>query len=58
MNARENPDGTVIAPMRAEADDGTIGDGVQLYRPGDPGYDEALAEARRIAALLAMPLDP
>jgi hypothetical protein len=51
--ARENPDGTVTAPMRAVADDGTVGDGLVVYRPGDPGYADVLAEARRFAPRLA-----
>ena len=39
-DARRLPDGRIEAPMRAEADDGTIGDGVAVLAPGDPGFAE------------------
>jgi hypothetical protein len=45
--ARENPDGSVTVPWRAEGEDGIVGDGVAVLRPGDDGYKAALAEARR-----------
>ena len=36
---RRLPDGRLQVPMRAEAADGTIGDGVVTLAPGDPGFD-------------------
>ena len=35
-------DGTITVPMRAVADDGTIGDGVRVVKPSDPDYAEVL----------------
>jgi hypothetical protein len=40
------PDATLLVPARAEAEDGTIGDGMMELRPGEPGYDAWLAELR------------
>lgn len=40
LDAVKQPDGTIVAPARAEGPNGIIGDGVAEYRPGDPGYDE------------------
>lgn len=37
---RRLPDGRVQVPVRAVADDGTVGDGVAILGPGDDGYDE------------------
>lgn len=39
FEARRLPDGWIEAPVRAEADDGTVGDGVAILSPGDPGFD-------------------
>jgi hypothetical protein len=50
--ARENADGSVTVPLRAEADDGMVGDAIAVLRPGDDGYADALAEARRFAGEL------
>lgn len=38
-------DGLIAVPMRAEAEDGTVGDGVRLVHPGTPEY-EALAAGK------------
>lgn len=38
MNARRNKDGTLTIPFRAEADDGSIGDGMETIGPDDPRY--------------------
>jgi hypothetical protein len=32
------PDGSLRVPRRAEAPDGTIGDGVDVIGPDDPGF--------------------
>ena len=40
------PDGALLAPARAEAEDGTLGDGMVELRPGDPDYDAWLRELR------------
>ena len=37
FQAQRLPDGRIQAPMRAEADDGTVGDGVAILAPGDSG---------------------
>ena len=42
-------DGSVAVPMRAEADDGTIGDGIVVLRPGDDGYEAARRDAEKAA---------
>jgi hypothetical protein len=37
---RRLPDGRIAdVPVRAEADDGTVGDGLATLAPGDPGFD-------------------
>lgn len=38
------PDGTLLVPMRAEDDDGTVGDALVPCSPGEDGYDKHLAE--------------
>lgn len=38
-------DGSVAVPMRAEADDGTAGEGVRVVAPGEPDYEDLLAQA-------------
>lgn len=40
---KKNEDGTITIPARAEADDGTIGDGLQTIGPDDPRYEVWLA---------------
>jgi hypothetical protein len=47
MLAKVNPDRSVTVPKRAESADGTIGDGMVTIRPGEPGYQAALEQARR-----------
>jgi hypothetical protein len=32
------PDGRLLVPVRAESDDGTIGDGLMLVERDDPSY--------------------
>jgi hypothetical protein len=46
---RENADGTVTVPWREVADGKTVREGEAVVRPGDDGYEAALAEARRFA---------
>lgn len=38
-------DGTLLVPFRAEGPGDEIGDGMVELRPGEPGYERALAEA-------------
>jgi hypothetical protein len=38
-------DGTLLVPMRAEADDGTVGDGMVPLDPSSPRYAAELARA-------------
>jgi hypothetical protein len=40
FDARRLPDGRIEAPVRAEAPDGTIGDGIAVLAPGDERFDE------------------
>lgn len=37
-SARRNADGTLTIPARAEANDGTIGDGLDTIGPDDPRF--------------------
>lgn len=39
--ATMNPDKTVRVRMRVEYEDGSIGDGNFVLKPGDPDYDKA-----------------
>jgi hypothetical protein len=41
-----NPDGSVSVPTRAEGPAGLIGDGQRIVRPGDPGYEMAVRQAK------------
>lgn len=38
MNAYRLDAETLLVPMRAEADDGTVGDGLVVSHRGEPGY--------------------
>lgn len=49
MVPKLQPDGTVLVPLRAESPDGTVGDGMIVVRPGEPGYDEHRAAALKAA---------
>jgi hypothetical protein len=38
MNAKVLPNGNLLVPQRAEADDGTVGDGMDEITPQHPEY--------------------
>lgn len=40
--ATMNDDGTLVLRLRAEAEDGTVGEGFFTYAPGDPDYESVL----------------
>ena len=46
MNVIKNPDGTLTIPVRVEADDGTIGDAVEVISKDHPQYAEWLPWAK------------
>lgn len=41
------PDGTILAPYRPTSAEGDIGDARRRIRPGDRGYEQALADLER-----------
>lgn len=47
MIAKQLADGSILVPKRAEGPSGEVGDGFVRVAPGDPGYEQALADLER-----------
>lgn len=56
--ATMNEDGTIVLQLRAEAGDGTVGDALVTYAPGDAGYNEVLEHLGGLAPGQSKPVPP